>query len=77
MPSKIPAQISQDMHGYLHVHVGSLTESTELFNLCKEHGLGVQGHGTDLQGNWVWFSKDVDEEHLMMILRDRYELSPR
>lgn len=64
------------MHGKLHVHFDSILEPEQLYKLCLGQGLAVHGYG-DLSEHFVCFNKDVDEEHLMMILHDRYELTVR
>lgn len=77
MSTRMPAQISRETNGSLLVHVDSIVEPELLFKLCLEQKLAVQGYGSDLSTYWVRFNKDVDEVPLMMILRDRYELTIR
>ena len=78
MNTRLPAVLSRDTRGNLQLNFDSILEPERLFKICQGHGLAVFGYGTDLQKDHsVNFSKDVDETHLMMILRDRYDLRLR
>ena len=78
MNTQLPAVLSRDIRGNLQINFDSIREPDRLFNICQAHGLAVFSCETDLQKDHsVRFSKDVDETHLMMILRDRYDLRSR